>query len=89
MINCASKLCGFKCKLRHYSMAHLLGTCVAAARRGSDAMSAASVSSAAWSLAIISGERANSAEMEVLAERGAAVVDDMGPRAAGRCRFTL
>jgi hypothetical protein len=51
---------------RDTRMAHLVGTCVGSARRGSDALSPASVSAAAWSLAIVSGERANSAEMEVL-----------------------
>ena len=66
---------------RDTRMAHLLGTCVAAARRGSDALSPASVSSAAWALAVVSGERANSAEMEVLADRAAVLVDDMSPRA--------
>lgn len=61
-------------------LAHLLGTCVAAARRGSEALGPKSVSQAAWALAVISGERANSAEMEVLADRAAALVDKMSTR---------
>ena len=65
---------------RDMRVAHLLGTCVSAARRGSDALAPDSVADAAWAVAIISGERANSAEMEVLAERAAAVTEDMSPR---------
>lgn len=65
---------------RDSRVAHLVGTCVAAARRNSDALSASSVADAAWALAVIAGERANAAEMEVLAERAALLVDQMRPR---------
>lgn len=42
---------------RDTRVAHLLGTCVAAARRSSDALSPESVSAAAWALAVISAGR--------------------------------
>ena len=74
---------------RDSRVAHLIGTCVAAARRGSDALAPASASSAAWSLAVISGERANAAEMDVLAERCAALVDEMTPRQTADLAWAL
>ena len=74
---------------RDARFAHLLGTCVAAARRGSDALSAGGVAGAAWSLAVIAGERANSAEMEVLSDRAAALVDDMSPRQCADLSWAL
>ena len=74
---------------RDSRVAHLLGTCVAAARRNSDALTPNKLSAAAWSLAIISGERANSAEMEVLAERAALVVSEMKPRACADLAWAL
>ena len=46
---------------RDARFAHLLGTCVAAARRGSDALAPGSVADAAWALAAVAGERANAA----------------------------
>ena len=74
---------------RDARFAHLLGTCVAAARRGSDALSAGGVAGATWALAVIAGERANSAEMEVLSDRAAALVDDMSPRQCADLSWAL
>ena len=74
---------------RDSRVAHLIGTCVAAARRRSDALAPASASSAAWSLAVIAGERAAAAEMEVLAERCAALVDEMSPRQTADLAWAL
>ena len=74
---------------RDSRVAHLIGTCVAAARRGSEALAPASASSAAWALALIAGERANAAEMEVLAERCAVLVDAMTPRQTADLAWAL
>ena len=74
---------------RDSRVAHLIGTCVAAARRGSEALAPASASSAAWALAVIAGERANAAEMEVLAERCASLVDAMTPRQCADLAWAL
>ena len=49
---------------RDARFAHLLGTCVAAARRGSDALAPGSVADRLGAAAV-AGERANAAEMEV------------------------
>ena len=65
---------------RDSRVAHLIGTCVAAARRGSESLSPKSTVSAAWALAVIAGERANSAEMEVLADRSSVLIKEMSPR---------
>ena len=54
---------------RDSRVAHLIGTCVAAARRGSESLSPKSTVSAAWALAVIAGERANS--LLLLRERSA------------------
>ena len=74
---------------RDSRVAHLIGTCVAAARRGSEALAPASASSAAWAVALIAGERANAAEMEVLAERCAVLVDAMTPRQTADLAWAL
>ncbi len=74
---------------RDSRVAHLIGTCVAAARRRSEALAPASASSAAWALAVIAGERANAAEMEVLAERCASLVDAMTPRQCADLAWAL
>ena len=74
---------------RDSRVAHLLGMCVAAARRGSDALSPVSVSNAAWAVGIISTERANSAEMEVLAARAAQVTEDISKRGIADLAWAL
>lgn len=74
---------------RDARFAHLLGTCVAAARRGSDALAPGSVADAAWALAAVAGERANAAEMEVLADRAAATADEMTPRQLANLAWAL
>ena len=52
-------------------VAHMIGTCVAAARMKSDTLAAEEVAKCCWALGVIAGERANSAELEVLANRAA------------------
>ena len=74
---------------RDSRIAHLLGMCVAAARRGSDALSPNSVVSAVWAIGVISTERANSAEMEVLAARAAQVTDDVSKRGIADLAWAL
>ena len=74
---------------RDSRVAHLIGTCVAAARRGSDALSPKSVSNAAWALAVIAGERSNSAEMEVLSDRASQMIDSMSPRQTADLAWAL
>ena len=49
----------------------MIGTCVAAARMKSDTLAAEEVAKCCWALGVIAGERANSAELEVLANRAA------------------
>ena len=74
---------------RDSRIAHLLGMCVAAARRGSDALSPNSVVSAVWAIGVISTERANSAEMEGLAARAAQVTDDVSKRGIADLAWAL
>ena len=74
---------------RDSRVAHLLGMCVAAARRGSDALSPVSVANAAWAVGVISTERANSAEMEVLAARAAQVTEDISKRGIADLAWAL
>lgn len=59
-------------------VAHLIGTCVAAARStNQDLLAPDSLSKSCWALGVISGERANSAELEVLSNRAASMMDKL------------
>jgi len=59
-------------------VAHMIGTCVAAARSANqDLIAPDSLSKACWALGVISGERANSAELEVLSTRAATIIDKL------------
>jgi very-short-patch-repair endonuclease len=57
--------------------AHLVGLAVATARQNSDEFNISSICSAIWGLAVISGEAANAAEMEVLSNRATRSVMEM------------
>lgn len=58
-------------------VAHMIGTCVAAARSKSDLLPAEEVAKCCWALGVIAGERANSAELEVLSNRAAELMDKL------------
>ena len=55
-------------------VAHMIGVCVSAARAKSDMLPAEEVAKACWALGVIAGERANSAELEVLSDRAADLI---------------
>jgi len=60
-------------------VAHMIGTCVAAARAKSDTLPAEEVAKCCWALGVIAGERANSAELEVLANRASELMKKLSP----------
>jgi len=60
--------------------AHLVGLTVAAARQNSEEFKTSAVCQAIWGLAVVSGEAANAAEMEVLSNRAARSVVEMKPK---------
>ena len=60
-------------------VAHMIGVCVAAARAKSDSLPAEEVAKSCWALGVIAGERANSAELEVLTDRAADLIVNLSP----------